>query len=79
MVNFIFFIFVTTMTKSHFVKLCLIILIESSIGELHCIDDVDINRCVESVKANPEFVVGTKLRLSEQIANGGQNEQEALR
>ncbi len=52
---------------------------ESSIGELEYIDDVNIDSCIELVKANPELIVGTKLRLSAQIAKDGENELEGLR
>ncbi len=55
------------------------LIVDLSVGELECIDDVDIDGCVECVAANPTLIVGTKLRLSAQIAKAGENELEALR
>ncbi len=55
------------------------LIVDLSVGELECIDDVDIDGCVECVAANPTLIVGTKLRLSAQIAKAGKNELEGLR
>lgn len=35
--------------------------------------------CLECAKANPDTIVGMKIRLSEYIAKQGQHEAEALR
>lgn len=40
---------------------------------------MDIEECVQCVRDNPVTIVGTKLRLSAQLAQEGQNELEALR
>ena len=51
----------------------------ASVGELETLDDVDISMCVDCTLSHPETIVGTKLRLSAQLAKDGANELEALR
>ena len=48
-------------------------------GELECLDDVNIDQCLECIRNHPDVIVGIKLRLSAQLANGGKHEEEALR
>ena len=48
-------------------------------GELESIDDVNEDDCLECARANPDMIVGMKIRLSANIANQGKHEAEALR
>ena len=48
-------------------------------GEIDSLNQVDVPRCVESVRSNRDFVVGIKLRLTASISNNGRNEQESYR
>lgn len=48
-------------------------------GELEELEDVDEEECLQCIRSNTDIIVGTKLRLSAQIANNGLHEEEALR
>lgn len=46
---------------------------------MEILDDVDMDQCLGCIKKNPDVIVGVKVRLSSQLANGGKHEEEALR
>ena len=48
-------------------------------GELDNLDDVNEQQCLDCIRKHLEKIVGVKIRLTAQIANGGKNENEAFR
>ena len=49
------------------------------VGELHDIEDVNEQQCLECTARHPDEIVGMKVRLTAQIANKGKHEHEAYR
>ena len=50
-----------------------------SVGELEDLSNVDTDQCLECIRNHSDVIVGIKVRLSAQLANGGKHEEEALR
>lgn len=49
-------------------------------GELHNIDDVDKQQCLECIRKHPDKIVGVKIRVTAQLANNNrEQEHEAYR
>ena len=48
-------------------------------GELDNLDDVNEQQCLDCIGKHLDKIVGVKIRLTAQIANGGKNENEAFR
>lgn len=48
-------------------------------GELDNLDDVNEQQCLDCIAKHLDRIVGVKIRLTAQIANGGKNENEAFR
>ncbi|XP_033763537.1 LOW QUALITY PROTEIN: deacetylase Oant_2987-like [Pecten maximus] len=48
-------------------------------GESDCLNQLDVTSCRDVLEQNRDMIVGVKARLSETIANQGENEQEVYR
>ena len=48
-------------------------------GELDNLNDVDEQQCLDCIAMHLDRIVGVKVRLTAQIANGGKHEAEAFR
>ncbi|XP_062509682.1 deacetylase Oant_2987-like [Corticium candelabrum] len=48
-------------------------------GELDSLNQVSTDACIDGISSNRDIVVGVKIRLAEDVADGGRNEVEAYR
>ncbi|XP_005108111.2 deacetylase Oant_2987 [Aplysia californica] len=48
-------------------------------GEIDSLNVVNVQDCVDTIKANRDMVIGVKVRLAVDISDSGKNEQEAYR